>query len=133
VKQGETVFTSDELATETDARNFVLAQQFARSFLDDKPSPRGSAFQRDLVARTGPFAKPANVNASTRASQNIIPFVVAPAPVFPASYQPSGNVSNLARKEVQRLELDGLSLTSAGAIGLGVVGLAALLIMYRKR
>lgn len=122
VKQGQTTFTSDELATETDARNFILSQQFARSFLDHKPLARGSAFQRDVVARTSRFAKAANSNAATRSSRAMVPVHTTPAPVY----------TNMTRHEEERLALDGLSTTTAGAIGLGVVGLAAILLLYRR-
>ncbi len=123
VKGGQTVFTSDELATETDARNFVQAQQFTRSFLDKKPSPYGSAFNRSLFAQTSPFRKPANVNASTRSSQMMVPVASDnQAPVY----------TNLTRHEEERLSLDGLSPVTGGAIALGVVGLAALFLMYRR-
>ena len=132
VHEGETTFVSDELATETDARNFVQAQQFSRSFLDNKPSPRGSAFNRDLFAKTSPFRKPANVNAATASSQALVPFVDSPAPVLPTSYQPGGNVSNLTQNEIDRLQMDGLDTTTGAAIGLGVVGLAALFLIFRR-
>ncbi len=122
VQGGQTTFTSDELATETDARNFVQSQQFARTFLDKKPSPRGSAFNRDLFAQTSPFRKATNNNAATRSSQALVRYDATPAPVY----------SNLTQHEVQRLELDGLDVTTGAAIGIGLAGLAALFLIYRR-
>jgi len=122
VRSGQTTFVSDELATESDARNFIGAQQFARSFLDDEPSPRGAAFDRDLFAKTSRFAKPANVNAATNMSRNMVAVPFQAGPVY----------DNLTRKEVERLQLDGLSASTAGAVALGVAGLAALFLIYRR-
>ncbi len=131
VKRGQTELQSPELSTETDARNFILSQQFAR--VNIKGLPRGTGFDRSLVAKTtGPLA---NAGSAAVQGSQVVPWVPSPAPQTPGVYQPSGNRSNLTRHEVRMLELDGmgaLPLPTAGAIALDIVGIASLFVFFRR-
>lgn len=130
VKRGQTELQSPELATETDARNFILSQQFAR--VNIRGLPRGTGFDRSLVAKT---SRHANAGGAAVRDSQVVPWVPGPAPERPGVYQPSGNVSNLTRHEVRMLELDGMgavSLPTASAIAIGLVGIAGLFVLFRR-
>ena len=120
------LLTSDDLATDQDARNYIAAHEFARQSVQGKP-PR-MLFNAQLNT----------ANASSQAVQRsqMVPMVASEQANFPGEYQPGGNVTNLTNREVTALEMDGLGAlpSTPTLIGLAfVVGGAIWFLKKRKR
>lgn len=118
------LLTSDDLATEEDARSYIRAHEFARQATQGKP-PR-ILFNARLSAANGG-------QAAVKQSQ-VVPFVASPSSPFPGMYQPGGNVTNVTANEAQKLSVDGLgALTDPSMLGLIAVGVGAFLFLRRKK
>lgn len=105
-KDGDVVLESGIMDTEADARNYILAQQFARVNIDHLQPKRGAAFQRALMQATSPHA-----NAAGAMVRNSL--------LVPDD-------------EGEQSPVDGLSTTGAASIGALVVGVAVLFTIFRR-
>jgi len=111
-KEGQPVLESGAMSTETDARNYILAQQFARTNVKDIQPVMGAGFQREVMQATSPYANAAG--ALVRRS-----LVVR---------DDDGEVY----VSKQPLPIDGITTTTALSLGTLVVGAAALFVIFRR-
>jgi hypothetical protein len=114
-KNGDTVLESGIVNSEKDARNFILAQQFARVNIDHLHPRRGAAFQRSLMQATSPYARRhANSEGAMVRGSQVVP------DEDDAALQPLTSA------------VDGISTTGAVSIGAAIVGAAVLFTMFRR-
>jgi hypothetical protein len=121
--------TSDDLATEQDARSYIQAHEFARQSVQGTP-PR-LLFNSNLMHSQGGAA--ANLSGAVAQRSQVVPYVPGPAAAWPGRYQPGGNVTNLTNREVQKLEMDGLGAMPSTTTMLGLAAIVGAAVLYFRR